>query len=61
MEYIRIKFSYGQKGQGFIEYENDENPDIIRLTDLSGNTLNIEKPHGYFIMDKNPPRPEWAR
>ena len=60
MDYVKIKFSYGQKGQGYQEIGND-GEDVIRLTDLSGNTLNIETPYGYFIMDKNPPKPEWGR
>ena len=40
MEYIRIKFSYGQKGQGYQEL-SDELEDVIRLTDLSGNTTSV--------------------
>jgi hypothetical protein len=60
MDYIKIKFSYGQKGQGYLEIGND-GEDVVRITDLSGNTLNIENPYGVFIMDKTPPKPSWGR
>jgi len=59
MRYMKIEFEYGHQGQGYQEI--DSNMDhVIRLTDLDGNTLNLEPPYGYYIIDKDPPTPTWA-
>lgn len=32
----------------------------LRLTDLDGNTLDLEINFGYKVVDPEPPRPTWA-
>jgi len=59
MKYYKIQFEYGYEGEGYQEV-NDSEQYFSRLTDLSGNTLNIENDYGYFITDDNPPKPDWA-
>lgn len=56
-QYIKIEFDYGHQGQGYQEIDIDH---VIRITDLDGNTLDLQPPYGYFIIDKNPPKPTWA-
>ncbi len=57
MEYILCEFEYGYSGQ---LYQEISNGNLIRYTDLDGNTLILEGEYGYFIVDSNPPRPSWS-
>ena len=56
-EYILCEFEYGHSGQLYQEISNGT---VNRLTDLDGNTLEINNEYGYFIIDSNPPRPIWS-
>ena len=56
-EYILCQFEYGYEGQLYQEVNLGS---VIRLTDLQGNTLNLENEYGYFVIDVNPQRPIWA-
>ena len=58
MEYILCEFEYGYSGQ---LYQEISNGNLIRYTDLDGNTLILEGEYGYFIVDSNPPRPLWSQ
>ena len=40
--------------------EIDANGNIIRFTDMSGNTLTSLPTTEYYICDTNPPRPIWG-
>lgn len=56
--YIEIEFTAGLEGFGYQEIENG---DVLRLTDLNGNTLNLpEDGYGYIIADAHCARPTWA-
>jgi hypothetical protein len=57
MEYILCEFEYGYSGQ---LYQEIYNGNVIRYTDLDGNTLNLDGEYGYHIIDINPERPIWA-
>jgi hypothetical protein len=58
MEYILCEFEYGYSGQ---LYQEISNGNLIRYTDLDGNTLILEGEYGYFVIDSNPPLPIWAQ
>jgi hypothetical protein len=62
MIYYEIVFEYGSPvSEGYQEL-NNEGTELLRLTDLSGNTLVIEGPYGYRFK-YSPPRkvtPSWA-
>ena len=56
-EYILCQFQYGYEGQ---LYQEINQGNVIRLTDLDGNTLELSNEYGYFVIDSNPQRPIWA-
>jgi hypothetical protein len=64
MEYILCKFEYGYTGNFYQEISNGN---VVRMTDLDGNTLVLPGcgeagfiPYGASVVDVNPPRPSWA-
>ena len=63
MIYYEIIVEYGSPvSQGYQEI-NNEGTQVIRLTDLDGNTLNIQGPYGYRFKYSAPPpqvTPSWA-
>ena len=56
-KYILCEFEYGYTGQFYQEIENGE---VIRNTDLIGTTLVLENAYGAFVIDAEPARPSWA-
>lgn len=60
--YLLCQFQYGQATNGYSGnfYLENLNGDVLRYTDLDGNTLDLVIPYGYNIIDSNPPRPSWA-
>lgn len=56
-EYILCEFQYGYEGKLYQEINNGS---VVRLTDLDGNTLELNEEYGYFVVDATPPRPIWA-
>ena len=58
LEYILCRFEYGYEGDFFQEIFNGE---VIRMVDLDGNTLVLNPPYGYNIINANPDRPIWAQ
>jgi len=57
MEYILCEFEYGYSGQ---LYQEISNGNLIRYTDLDGNTIVLEGEYGYHIVNFNPESPSWA-
>jgi len=58
MIYYKIRFDYGSPvEEGYQEISNGY---VQRLTDLDGNTLELESNYGYGISDANPPFPSWG-
>jgi len=57
MEYILCEFEYGYSGQ---LYQEISNGNLIRYTDLDGNTLVLEGEYGYNIVNITPERPLWS-
>ena len=58
MIYYKITFDYGSPvSEGYQEISNGY---VQRLTDLDGNTLDLEINFGYKVVDPEPPRPTWA-
>jgi hypothetical protein len=58
MIYYKIIFDYGSPvNEGYQEIENGY---VLRLTDLDGNTLELESNYGYGVSDINPPFPPWG-
>lgn len=57
MEYILCEFNYGYEGQFYQEISNGQ---VIRNTDLDGNTLTLEGSYGCIVINANPERPVWA-
>ncbi len=55
--YILCEFEYGYTGQFYQEIDNGQ---VIRNTDLDGNTLVLENAYGAYVIDPEPPRPIWA-
>lgn len=55
--YILCEFEYGYDGQFYqeIEYGN-----VVRNTDLLGNTLILENAYGAFVIEPEPMIPSWA-
>jgi hypothetical protein len=41
-------------------YQEINQGNVVRLTDLNGNTLDLTDEYGYFVIDVNPQRPTWA-
>ena len=56
-EYILCEFEYGYNGQ---LYQEVINGNVIRLTDLDGNTLNLESDYGYYVINEFPEKPTWS-
>ena len=58
MEYILIQFTLGWDFQAYQEISNGN---LVRLTDLDGNTLQYpEFATESHVVDDNPPKPIWA-
>lgn len=57
-EYYLCEFEYGYEGQMYQEVSNGQ---VIRYTDLNGNTLTLEGSYGYSVIDINPEKPSWAQ
>ena len=55
--YILCRFNYGYSG---LFYQEISQGVVNRYVDLDGNTLNLNPPYGYDIIDNNPPIPSWA-
>lgn len=56
--YILCDFEYGY--EGLFYQEVDEYGNVVRMTDLDGNTLDPVGSYGAFVVDAYPPRPIWA-
>lgn len=56
-EYILCEFEYGYEGK---LYQEISNGNVIRYTDLDGNTLNLDGEYGYNIVNITPERPLWS-
>ena len=56
-EYYLCEFEYGYEGQF---YQVVSNGQVVRYTDLNGNTLTLEGAYGCRIINSNPERPVWA-
>lgn len=58
MEYILIQFTLGWDIQAYQEISNGN---LVRITDLDGNTLIYpDFPVESHVIDDNPTRPTWA-
>jgi hypothetical protein len=58
MEYILIQFTLGWDFQAYQEISNGN---LVRITDLDGNTLTYpDFPVESYVVDANPPKPSWA-
>jgi hypothetical protein len=58
MEYILIQFTLGWDFQAYQEISGGN---LVRITDLDGNTLEYSDfPVESYVVDENPPRPIWA-
>lgn len=59
MEYILIEFTFGWYFQAYQEVSSGN---LVRITDLDGNTLEYpEFPVESKVVNANPPRPIWAQ
>jgi len=59
MEYILIQFTFGWDFQAYQEISNGN---VVRITDLDGNTLIYpDFPIEGCVIDANPPKPTWAQ
>lgn len=56
-EYYLCEFEYGYEGQF---YQIISNGQVVRYTDLNGETLTLEGAYGCRIINSNPERPVWA-
>lgn len=56
-EYYLCEFEYGYEGQFYQEISNNQ---VVRYTDLDGNTITLEGVYGCRIINVNPERPVWA-
>ena len=56
-EYILCSFNYGYEGQLYQEIYDGQ---VVRYTDIDGNTLTLEGSYGYDIINDIPERPVWA-
>jgi hypothetical protein len=56
--YILCEFTYNLSGQFYQEV--DEFGNIVRMTDLDGNTIFPEGSYCAAVIDPEPARPEWA-
>lgn len=58
MNYILIQFTLGWNIQAYQEISSGN---LVRITDLDGNTLTLpDYPVESNVIDDNPPRPTWA-
>ena len=58
MTYILIQFTLGWYFQAYQEISNGN---LVRITDLDGNTLTYpDFPVEGYVVDANPPKPSWA-
>jgi hypothetical protein len=58
MEYILIQFTLGWDFQAYQEINNGN---LVRITDLDGNTLEYpDFPVEGYVVDSNPPKPIWT-
>ena len=58
MEYILIQFTLGWYFQAYQEISNGN---LVRITDLDGNTLTYpDFPIEGYVVDVNPPKPSWG-
>lgn len=57
-EYYLCEFEYGYEGQMYQEVSNGQ---VIRYSDLDGNTITLEGSYGYNVVDVNPQTPIWAQ
>lgn len=58
MEYILIQFTLGWDFQAYQEISNGN---LVRITDLDGNTLTYpDYPVESYVVNANPPKPSWA-
>lgn len=58
MNYILIQFTLGWNIQAYQEISSGN---LVRITDLDGNTLTLpDYPVESNVIDNNPPRPTWA-
>jgi hypothetical protein len=55
--YILCEFEYGYTGQFYQEIDNGN---VIRNTDLLGNTLILEGAYGAFVVNSEISAPDWA-
>ena len=59
MQYILIQFTFGWDFQAYQEISNGN---LVRITDLDGNTLNYpDFPVEAHVIDDNPPRLDWMQ
>ena len=56
-EYYLCEFEYGYEGQFYQELSNNQ---LVRYTDLDGNTITLVGEYGCRIINVNPNRPVWA-
>lgn len=56
-EYYLCEFEYGYNGQFYQEISNGQ---VVRYTDLNGNTLTLEGEYGCKIINLNPEIPVWV-
>lgn len=57
-EFYLCEFEYGYTGQFYQEVFNGQ---VVRYTDLDGNTLTLEGAYGCRIINPNPDKPSWAQ
>ena len=58
MQYILIEFTHGWYFQAYQEINSGN---LVRITDLDGNTLTYpDFPVESRVVDDNPPKPTWA-
>ena len=59
MQYILIQFTLGWD---FEAYQEISNGNLVRITDLDGNTLTYpDFPVESHVIDANPPRLDWMQ
>jgi hypothetical protein len=59
MQYILIQFTFGWDFQAYQEINNGN---LVRITDLDGNTLTLpDFPVESHVIDVNPPRQDWMQ
>jgi len=58
MSYILCEFTYGLTGQFYQEIDGLGN--VVRVTDLNGNTIDTDVVYCAIVIDTNPTPPSWA-